>query len=232
MNLRIALLVCDQETDELVDQYGDYDFQIRTWLRSGVHWLGLGGSIQFEVVPFAVQEGDFPDDPEEWVGMIVTGSRFAAYHQHPWILALIDYIQEVYEKTNVKLAGISFGHQVLCRALGGKVVKNPAGLEAGTIEMALTDLGRAILQCNDWVMDHVSTPPPGFEILASTKSTPIQCIYNPSRVFTTQGHPEFSTPFLRDLLTWIDENEIPIDELPEILDTMERTREDHAWLGS
>jgi GMP synthase-like glutamine amidotransferase len=40
--------------------------------------------------------------------------------------------------------GVCFGHQIICRALGGTVGKNPGGWEIGPTALQTTPMGRLV----------------------------------------------------------------------------------------
>eukprot|EP00948_MAST-09A_sp_MAST-9A-sp1_P001542 g1542.t1 len=72
--------------------------------------------------------------------VIVTGSRFAAYADVPWIKKLICHIRDDILKANrIPVCGICFGHQILAQALGGKVIRNPKGYESGISKWNIED---------------------------------------------------------------------------------------------
>jgi GMP synthase-like glutamine amidotransferase len=48
--------------------------------------------------------------------------------------------------------------------------------------------------------DAVVEPPPGVDVLGSSSGCDIQVLYQPKRVFTVQGHPEFDRSITEELL--------------------------------
>lgn len=63
----------------------------------------------------------------------------------PWITQLVEYVQTVLDQQRVRLVGICFGHQIIARALGVKVGRNPGGWEAAVHDVTLTPRGKEIL---------------------------------------------------------------------------------------
>ena len=85
---------------------------------------------------FAATQGNLPDIKKlhEYSGFILTGSHYSANDPHPWIVELEKFIKNVLsyqqKKQNndcPKLVGICFGHQLMAKAAGAKVVKNDGG---------------------------------------------------------------------------------------------------------
>jgi GMP synthase-like glutamine amidotransferase len=92
---------------------------------------------------------------------------------------------------------ICFGHQIVARAFGANVIKNPEGWELGVRTIQLTPMGQKLLARNEetakvsqnWTcrckaeevqnieqvhQDHVTSIPPGFHNLAFTPICPFQ----------------------------------------------------------
>lgn len=89
-------------------------------------------AIEVEVDDFDVQEKqEYPTIEalqSVYDGVVVMGSFSSAHEDEPWILKLIDFIQKISSigassenKKIIPVVGICFGHQIIARALGGKV---------------------------------------------------------------------------------------------------------------
>ncbi len=107
----------------------------------------------------------------------------------------------------VPVLGICYGQQLMAYLLGGKVSRADKR-EYGRADLhvhqqnALFQGMPAELTC--WMShgDRVLEPPPGFQTLASTKSSPVAAMADPARkLYGVQFHPEVShTPFGKELL--------------------------------
>ena len=54
------------------------------------------------------------------------GSRYSAYSDLDWIRTLEEFLQDGIG-SKIPMLGICFGHQILCKVLGAKVVKSDHG---------------------------------------------------------------------------------------------------------
>lgn len=73
-----------------------------------------------------------------------TPAEHDSFADHPWILKLVDFTRKAYEDKRVKIFAICFGHQILARALGVKVGRNPKGWELAVCEVDLSEQGREL----------------------------------------------------------------------------------------
>ncbi|MCO5586431.1 hypothetical protein L7F22_040371 [Adiantum nelumboides] len=159
---------------------------------------------------FHVVDGEFPSDDDlyKYEGFIITGSFEDAHGTKPWVLRLCEVVRKAY-KLNKKLLGICFGHQVICRALGGKTGRATHGWELGLKKVVLADamllksyahqlsLSLTILEAHQ---DEVFELPPGGEVLASSETTRIEIFGMGNQVLGVQGHPEFTEDIALDIL--------------------------------
>ncbi|KAI6000854.1 class I glutamine amidotransferase-like protein [Pisolithus albus] len=167
-----------------------------------------------------VDEVEYPPDDIEYDGILITGSPSSAYEDLEWINRLITYVKRIIsEKPNTRLFGICFGHQIIARALGGECTPNDGKWEVAVTTVQLTPLGKSIfgkeeLDVQQLHRDHVPTVPSGCHLLGSTAITPnhgfvmfdsnstlsaesldsesLSVPLTSIRIFTVQGHPEFT----------------------------------------
>lgn len=107
----------------------------------------------------------------------------------------------------VPVLGICYGHQLMAKQLGGKVVASDhreygrTELEVVAADELFQGLGNP-LTC--WMShgDTVLEPPPGFRITARTATTPVAGMWDPvRRMYGVQFHPEVvHTPFGAELI--------------------------------
>ncbi len=107
----------------------------------------------------------------------------------------------------IPVLGICYGHQLMARTLGGDVVASeereygPATIEVRDPAVLLMD-AQSGDQC--WMShgDTVRMAPPGFDVLARTRTTPVAAMGDPvRRLYGVQFHPEVvHTTFGKDVL--------------------------------
>ncbi|KAJ4212618.1 hypothetical protein NW759_011655 [Fusarium solani] len=66
--------------------------------------------------------------------IMITGSKYSAAENDPWVPSLLDYVKQAY-KAEIPIAGFCYGHQIIARALGGQVTLSPGGYELGVQEV-------------------------------------------------------------------------------------------------
>lgn len=48
--------------------------------------------------------------------------------------------------------------------------------------------------------DHVTLPPPGFQILGFNHTSPVQIMMKDEKYLSYQGHPEYTNEYVKDLV--------------------------------
>lgn len=122
------MIECDVPMPTLKSQFGDYTQYFRTLLCSSIP-LALSSELEF-IQYEAYLDKPLPktlDQLSDLDGLIITGSKHTSYDNDAWILSTMALIKLAYG--HVKIVGICFGHQLIARALGGKVGLNPKGWE-------------------------------------------------------------------------------------------------------
>ncbi|KAK4783068.1 hypothetical protein SAY86_007442 [Trapa natans] len=169
---------------------------------------------------FRVVDGEFPEMAklDKYHGFVVSGSPYDAYGDDYWILKLCSLLRILYAMEK-KVLGVCFGHQVLCRALGGKVRKSSTGWDIGVRGVSivkdcfLDDVmevdgfegqasveipkSLAIIECHQ---DEVSEVPAGAEIIAVSEKTGVEMFTFDGHVMGIQGHPEYTKDILCNLI--------------------------------
>jgi GMP synthase (glutamine-hydrolysing) len=130
-------------------------------------------------------------------GVLLTGSPRSVTEPEPWMDEAAAYALDAARSRPV--LGVCFGHQLLARALGGRVEQNPRGREAGTTEVRLTEAGARdplfegvpgsflVQQTHE---DHVPELPPGAVLLAENAMAPVQAYAVGDALRCVQFHPE------------------------------------------
>lgn len=142
------------------------------------------------------------------LGVAITGSHDMVTDNLPWSIAVEKWLPSLVRE-EVPLLGICFGHQLLARAMGGKVGYHPGGIESGTVEISLSS------SCADDPLfsglpvqfpahaDHSQTVlslPPGAVCLASSPHDPHHAFRIGRNAWGLQFHPEFTAKIMSEYI--------------------------------
>ncbi|SMY09497.1 type 1 glutamine amidotransferase [Flavimaricola marinus] len=183
--MHIGILQTGTSPDAMRPVHGDYSDLFERLL--------AGRGLTFST--FDVEHMHFPEGPEACEGWLITGSRHGAYEDHPFIAPLEDLIRAIYA-ANVPLVGICFGHQIIAKALGGKVEKYAGGWAVGPQQY---DFAGRPVTLNAWHQDQVTVLPEGAEVCGSNDFCANAALLYGDRAYTVQAHPEHTPEFFVDL---------------------------------
>ena len=174
-------------------------------------WFGRhlreGGDVELLTLP--ASSSDLQASAESASGIIISGSLRDAWADKPGVLDLLAFAQRLLVGRQPVL-GVCFGHQLLGRALGGDVRRNPAGWEVGSPTVELNPAGAesplfaafpshfVAIQSH---RDAVLSLPAGAHVLATSAKTAVQAFSVEDRIYGVQFHPEMNGDILRDLWT-------------------------------
>ncbi|EJD07897.1 class I glutamine amidotransferase-like protein [Fomitiporia mediterranea MF3/22] len=249
--VKLALLLCDTPVPAVLKSRGTYLDVFRDQLQRSKP----DASFPFTLDGFdVVNEQVYPDLDEGYTGVLISGSKYSAYDDDPWIAKLVEWVRYVATRRDeVKLIGICFGHQIVARALGGECVPNDGRWEVGTTDMELTDIGKAVFNTDRSMLpiqqmhrDHVPAVMPSFHLLGSTAVSPVQGLVrlypNSSlvpglrpedvHILTVQGHPEFTSDIVDAIIDVREQNgAMNADVVREGRDRSKRAHEGTGIIG-
>jgi GMP synthase-like glutamine amidotransferase len=191
----IGILVCDHVLPELlgVSDGADYGEMYTAFLRSAEPNLA--------VRVYDVVGGELPGDPLECDAWIITGARYDANSDEPWVVALRSFLQRN-DEARARTVGICFGHQALAEALGGSTGR--AGVwKAGPQEVELDDtpwFEGGTLALHAMHQDVVHQAPPGAEVIARGSTGSVPAFLLGDHVLGLQDHPEFDDRYITGLI--------------------------------
>lgn len=180
-------------------EYGNFD---RMFIEAGeIH------DARVEVV--YLPDGARPEAPENYAGVMITGSAAMVTDKLPWSEYAADWLRRAVEVDPPRFRRC-YGHQLLAYALGGEVGYHPDGMELGThtIELLPAAADDALLAALPRRFDanlvhsqSVLTLPPGATVLGRSAHDPHQTLRYGPNVISTQFHPEFNAPVMHSYLT-------------------------------
>ena len=182
----IGILQCGHFPEELQEGVGDY----------GEIYQRLLSNRGYDFAVYPVVDGIFPDGPTACDAWLISGSKFGAYEDLPWIPPLEDLIRAIHTSKR-PLVGICFGHQIIAQALGGKVDKFTGGWGIGR---QTYHFDQGDLALNAWHQDQIVALPPEARVVGSSASCQFAALAYGDHVLTMQPHPEFGAPEMGGLL--------------------------------
>ena len=228
--MKLGVLETGPVVDSLRGTYGPYTDFFRRMIHS------IDNDVN--VVGWEVYQSSFPDSTDMVDGWIITGSKYGAYEDLPWIPPLEDFLRECLA-TQVPVAGFCFGHQILAQSAGGKVVKSEKGWGLGVHDYE-------IARQSDWMssdpakfsamaihQDQVVDVPKDATVIARSEFCENAALAygdpdNPIAI-SVQPHPEFNSNFVSDLIEARRGTVFPEKDSDKALASLDRDVDNEAW---
>ena len=191
---------------------------------------------QFRVVNVGRGDVPAPSHLTDVDAVLIGGAgQYSAADDYPWTPAVLDFVRLVVEE-GVPLFGSCWGHQIIARALGGRVIYDPDRSELGCGWVELTEAGkndslfhrfpsrfRANMGHHDRVVD---LPPQATELARNDQ--PYQAFrLDDKPVYCTQFHSELDAERERERILVYKElyqDALPSDgTVQEVLDSLADT---------
>ena len=217
------ILIVDGNKKEASDNYRKIGIDTQYEVYSKILKKIANFDINIKIIHPAVDKHYLPKGIglDDFHGIAWTGSLLNIYDNSSAISIQIDLAKNLMEKNN-KIFGSCWGLQVCVTAAGGKIRKNPKGLEAiiardiSLSKDGLTHpmyLGKSdIFDSFCWHYDETETIPQNSKILASNNKSSVQAISftnKNSEIWAVQYHPEFDPFWMSNLM--IQRKQILID---------------------
>lgn len=224
------MLLCAEDSEYVKRKHGGY-FGVF------VRLLGEEGDMWRM---YRVASGEFPseEDVMNLDGFVVTGSCNDAHGNDLWIRQLLNLLQKLVQ-IKKKVLGICFGHQILCRALGGRTGRSATGWDLGVRKIDMLPPSKpfaslklpASLQVIECHQDEVKELPLKAEVLGTSDKTEVEAFRYGENVLGIQGHPEYSKDILLHLIDkLILKKCIKMDYAEKVKERIENGEQDReAW---
>ena len=208
------ILIVDGNEKEASSRYIDMNMHTQYEVYENVlNSLSLD-DLNIQTIHPAISNNYLPQglNLDDFDGVAWTGSMLNIYDMTKPIINQIELAKELYTKKN-KIFGSCWGLQVLVTAAGGKIRKNPKGLEAVVAkDITLNGEGLVhpmykgkdcIFDAFCWHYDDAETLPSNSKILASNNKSEVQSVIfdiNDSNIWAVQYHPEFDPSWIAGLM--------------------------------
>ena len=182
-----------------------------------IHRMGEWMDVDLDVRrPYVGDE--LPDSLQGYAALVVMGGAMGAYDDAtcPWLTTVKELIRQA-ATDRVPTLGICLGHQLATVALGGEVVRNPAGRQFGLYDVNwepaahLDELFSTVATPRrgaHWNDDIVTRLPEGAVLMARATTGEVQAARHAPTVWGVQWHPEVDEPLFRGWL--VDDNADPV----------------------
>lgn len=177
-----------------------------------------------DTVSFAAHRSELPESVTDCDGWLLGGGRRSVYEDERWIRDAEEFVRAA-ATAERPVVGVCFGHQLVASALGGDVVEADAGWGLGALTY---DVARA----TPWFggesvtmiashQDQVTLLPAGGAVWASADYCPVAGMTIGERIWTMQGHPEFTAAIAERLYAG-RVGVLPEDDVAKALATLGR----------
>lgn len=221
--MKLGILQCDDVHPSLIGRHGNYpEMFIQAFQR-------VARQVDYSALEFqsyAAHRGILPTDVSECDVYLITGSLASVYDSLPWIAPLENFVHKIHS-AGQKLLGICFGHQLVAQVLGGRVCLSDKGWGVGIAE-------NQIILAADWMQpacrtfntlvshrDQVIELPAGAKVLAGSEFCPFYLMQYGESILTIQGHPEYTRPYLMDVLKLRRGTTMPEDRVDQAIALLE-----------
>jgi len=195
--MKLGVLLCDHVQVVLQAEFGDYIDMFAQAIAQ------CDSSISIEY--FCVVDGKFPNNIDDCDAYIASGSKASVNDDIPWINNLERFVWQLF-LANKPFIGICFGHQMIAKALGGKVAYSYKCWGIG-VAKTIVHTHKPWMQPRkrqiNLVVSHqeqVCQLPPETEVIMANDFCPYAMIQVGEHFLGLQGHPEFSRAYCYALM--------------------------------
>jgi GMP synthase (glutamine-hydrolysing) len=185
---RVGILETGKPSAEVAGRYGDFVDMFRAY---------FAAQSDLGFVTYPVSSGAPLPTPSAENAWLITGSPAGVYEDHAWMPPLEEFVRQAIRQS-VSVLGICFGHQLMAKAMGGKVVKSDKGRGIGVHRYEVNDAGQKLLPQTKTLhliaahQDQIAELPQGATLLASSSFCPYAALAYDNVGLSIQPHPEFT----------------------------------------
>lgn len=221
--MKICIIENGLTPEQLRDQHGTYPQMARNWLGPALP------EATFTTISVVSGEA-LPEDPADYDGYLLTGSKHGVYENLPWMLDVQRFLNRLAE-ARIPMFGICFGHQIMAAAFGGAVRKSEQGVATGPQPYYFGDLGLAPQDVLVFHQDQVEVLPPSARSSGGNDFCPFGVIAYDFPALSVQFHPEFTKEFMQDLTDDLAGEWISHDHAAEAKGKLAQSEVDNAPLA-
>ncbi len=176
---------------------------------------------KIEWIPIFPISRDLPDEEElkDYDGFIMSGSHYSVNDDEVWIAKFQEWVKKIktFQENNLdppRIIAFCFSHQLVSKALGGKVGRNPSQKftwKAEEVKINEKSKGHLFFKNNDHngkpffklLQSHgesVLSLPNEAKTLASSSTCEHEIVSIGDHIITMQSHPEMPVPPMIDLI--------------------------------
>jgi len=195
--MKLGVLLCDHVQTALQEEFGDYSDMFSQIIAE------CDDSITIEY--FAVVDGELPKHIDVCDAYMSTGSKASVNDDFPWVNALERLVWQLF-LADKPFVGICFGHQMIAKALGGKVGRSNKGWGIGVATAIVNADKQWMLPKQNQLklvvshQEQIQQLPPETEVLMLNDFCPYGMIQVGKHFLGLQGHPEFSPEYCYALM--------------------------------
>ncbi|MHA6265161.1 type 1 glutamine amidotransferase [Arenibacterium sp. CAU 1754] len=194
--MRLAILITNTDNSDFAKARPDDGEKFATLIREV--------RPDWSCDPYWVCRDEFPSDITGYDGVLITGSPASVSEKAPWMTRLETLIRNMVA-TGVPLFGACFGHQLIAKALGSRIIRNPDGWGHGRLEISRAERmpwsgPEQVLSLYGSHIEQVEKAPDNAQVTFSGTGCPVAGFALGDTVSTIQHHPEMTHAFITDLV--------------------------------